>query len=145
MSLKYLYHNETFPLESGESLEGIKIAYQTWGDLEKSKGKVVWVCHALTGNSDVFDWWGDLFGDCKLFNPEDYFIVCANVLGSHYGSTGPLTKRPNGKKYYHNFPKVTPLDMIHAHEILRQELGIQRIHRLSKIITRRPIYLSLLR
>lgn len=128
MNVKYLYHNEAFPLESGESLEGIKIAYQTWGDLKKSKGKVVWVCHALTGNSNVFEWWSDLFGENKLFNPENYFIVCANVLGSHYGSTGPLTKRPSGKKYYHSFPNITTLDMVNAHEILRKELGIEKIH-----------------
>ncbi|MCB0477869.1 MAG: homoserine O-acetyltransferase [Crocinitomicaceae bacterium] len=128
MSLKYLYHNEAFPLESGESLEGIKIAYQTWGNLDKSTKKVIWVCHALTGSADVFDWWSDLFGADKLFNPSDYFIVCANVLGSHYGSTGPLSKKSNGNKFYHSFPAITTLDMVRAHEVLRKYLGIEQIH-----------------
>ncbi len=127
MSLKYLYHNEDFQLESGESLKGIKIAYQTWGTYDPSKNNVVWVCHALTGNANVFDWWGDLFGDDKYFNPKEYFIICANVLGSHYGSTGPLSKRANGIKYYHSFPNITTLDMVNAHEILRKELGLEKI------------------
>lgn len=128
MSLKYLYHNEDFQLESGESLEGIRIAYQTWGELNPKKNNVIWVCHALTGNADVFDWWGGLFGENKYFNPKDYFIVCANVLGSHYGSTGPLSVKRNGKKFYHSFPDITTLDMVNAHEILRNKLGIEKIN-----------------
>jgi homoserine O-acetyltransferase len=128
MELKYLYFNEDFQLESGENLQGIKIAYQTWGTLNKEQNNVVWVCHALTGNSDVFDWWGGLFGENQYFNPEDHFIVCANVLGSAYGSTGPLSQKKDGKKYYHNFPSITTLDMVHAHEILRESLGINKIN-----------------
>ena len=128
MNLKYHYFNEDFQLESGETLQGIKIAYQTWGTLNEQQNNVIWVCHALTGNSDVLDWWGDLFGPNKLFDPAKYFIVCANVLGSHYGSTGPLSAQKNGLKYYHKFPKITTLDMVNAHEILRKDLKLNKIH-----------------
>ena len=127
MSLKYHYFDEDFQLESGEHLQGIKIAYQTWGEINPEKNNIIWVCHALTGNADVFDWWPGLFGENNLFNPKDYFIICANVLGSHYGSTGPLSIQKDGDKRYHSFPQITPLDQINAHEVLRSYLGIEKV------------------
>src|SRR5688572_25300447 len=85
----------SFQLESGSSLEdGITIAYNTFGSLNTERDNVIWVCHALTANSNVADWWNGLFGENKIFNPSKYFIVCANVLGSCYGTTGPRSTNP---------------------------------------------------
>lgn len=125
---KIYHHPEVFPLECGKSLPSINIAYHTYGTLNEKKDNVIWVCHAFTANSDVFDWWKGLFGEGCLFNPEEYFIVCANKIGSCYGSTGPLSEHPaDGKPWYHRFPFVTIRDMVQAHEILREYLGIEKI------------------
>ena len=80
--MKTYKYNQTFALELGEELPYLEIAYHTYGKLNKDKSNVVWVCHALTANSDVFDWWSGLFGENDLYNPESNFIVCANILGS---------------------------------------------------------------
>lgn len=113
-------------LEKGGYLPSPTIAYHTYGQPGKP---VIWVCHALTANSDVFDWWAGLFGPQDPFNPNDYYIVCANVLASCYGTSGPLSENPDtGQVYYHDFPEVTIRDMAAAHEALRQHLGIERIH-----------------
>jgi homoserine O-acetyltransferase len=113
-------------LEQGAFLAQPTITYHTYGSPDKP---VVWVCHALTANSDVFDWWSGLFGPNDLFNPNDYFIVCANILSSCYGTTGPLSENPEtGDPYYHDFPVVTIRDMVSAHEALRRKLGISKIH-----------------
>lgn len=120
---------EAFHLECGTTLPEIEIAYHTYGELAPTGDNVVWVCHALTGNSEAADWWDGLVGEEKLFNPEQHFIVCANMLGSCYGSTGPLSINPaTGKAYGHDFPLVTVRDMVAAHELLREHLGIQKIH-----------------
>jgi len=122
-------HNNEFVLENGVSLPSIEIAYHTYGKLNKTKSNVVWVCHALTANSHVFDWWKGLFGDKNLFNPTDYFIVCANNLGSCYGTTGPLSHNSNSNSpLYAYFPNITIRDMVNAHDVLRQHLGIKKIH-----------------
>ncbi|RKD96010.1 homoserine O-acetyltransferase family protein [Marinifilum flexuosum] len=122
-------HKEGLQLESGECLEKLTIAYHTYGEYDPSRNNVIWVCHALTANSDVFDWWAGLFGENDFFNPKDYFIVCANFLGSCYGTTGPLSQNPeNGQAYYHDFPQLTVRDLVAAHEILRKHLNIKRIH-----------------
>lgn len=126
----YTYNND-FILESGVSLPSIEIAYHTYGKLNKAKNNVVWVCHALTANSDVFDWWKGLFGDKDYFNPEEYFIVCANNLGSCYGTTGPLSYNTNNNgALYSYFPTITVRDMVKAHDVLREHLGIKKINTL---------------
>jgi homoserine O-acetyltransferase len=120
---------QPFPLENGQTLPEIDIAYHTYGTRAADDSNVVWVCHALTANSDVLDWWAGLFGPGCLFDPAQYFIVCANNLGSCYGTTGPLTIDPRlDTPYYHAFPLVTIRDMVQAHDLLRRHLGINRIH-----------------
>jgi homoserine O-acetyltransferase len=91
MEPKLFQYNHSFKLESDYTLPDLEIAYHTFGNLNEKRDNVVWVCHALTANSNVFDWWQGLFGHNSLFNPEDYFIVCANNLGSCYGTSGPLS------------------------------------------------------
>jgi homoserine O-acetyltransferase len=116
-------------LESGEELPSLQINYSTWGTFHPEKNNVIWVCHALTANSDVTSWWSGLVGENNFFNPHDHFIICANIIGSCYGSTGPLSINPStGKPYYLSFPQITIRDMVQAHEILRKHLGINAIH-----------------
>jgi homoserine O-acetyltransferase/O-succinyltransferase len=119
----------TLRLESGETLHRPEVVYHTYGTLSPAKDNVVWICHALTANADAADWWSGLVGPGKFIDPEKYFIVCANILGSCYGTTGPLSINPEtAKPYYHTFPLVTVKDMVAAHVLLRQHLGIGRIH-----------------
>ena len=119
--------NEIFPLESGELLHGITIAYNTYGKLNSDKSNVVWVCHALTANSEATSWWPGVVGEGHVIDPEKYFIVCANILGSCYGSTGPLSPDTTGKPYYHHFPLITIRDMVNAHLLLCRHLQIDTI------------------
>jgi homoserine O-acetyltransferase/O-succinyltransferase len=129
MSAQTFTYNQPFILESGNTLPNLQIAYHTYGNYEKGKSKVVWVCHALTANSDAADWWKGLIGENYFFNTEEYFIVCANVLGSCYGTTGPLSINPEtDKPYYNNFPLITVRDMVQAHMLLRKHLGIEKIY-----------------
>lgn len=129
MSIQKFKYEKAFQLEGGGILPSLEIAYQTWGTLNTDKSNVVWAVHALTANSDVLDWWPGLFGENDLFNPKDYFIVCANNLGSCYGTTGPLTINEDIEQpWYSYFPIVTIRDMVNAHELLRQHLGIEKIN-----------------
>ncbi len=129
MSTQLYTYNKPFELESGAVLPGLELGYHTFGTLNANKDNVVWVCHAFTANSDVLDWWKGLFGTGYYFNPEEHFIVCANMLGSAYGSSGPLSINPEtGKPYYLNFPQVTTRDMVKAQQLLVKHLGIDSIY-----------------
>ncbi|HEY6159792.1 MAG TPA: alpha/beta fold hydrolase, partial [Bacteroidia bacterium] len=129
MSLHTHIHDQPFQLESGKELPRIEIAYHTYGELNSSRNNVVWICHALTANSDCLDWWSGLVGEGKVFDPRNYFIVCANILASCYGSSGPLSVNPKtNKKYFSDFPEVTIRDMVNAHIVLRKHLGIEKIN-----------------
>lgn len=120
--------NESFQLESGKLLPGLTLAYDTYGKLNEAKDNVVWVCHALTANSDVFDWWPGLVGENCVINPNDHFIICVNIIGSCYGSSGPLTINPEkNQPYYSSFPVVTIRDMINSFILVRKKLGIEKI------------------
>lgn len=124
-------YNKTYKLESGESLPGFQLQYTTLGRLNASRTNVVWICHALTGNSDFTTWWDGLFGQGKAFDPQDHFIICANTLGGCYGSTGPLSINPLSKQpYHHKFPFITNRDIVGSFELLREELNIDIIHTL---------------
>jgi len=120
--------HQALKLESGEIIENLQIAYHTFGTFDPSKNNVVWVTHALTANSDVFDWWNGVFGENDLFNPSEHFIVCANILGSHYGTSGPLNTFKNDEPLLDYFPVVTTRDMARAHDLLREHLGIEKIN-----------------
>jgi homoserine O-acetyltransferase/O-succinyltransferase len=127
--MEEFHRYQPFPLESGQILPDIRIGYHTYGNLNAAGDNVVWICHALTANSDVIRWWPGMVGDHRYVNPGKYFIVCANILGSCYGSSGPLTEDPStGKPYYSSFPAITIRDMVKAHILLRKHLGIKQIH-----------------
>jgi len=128
MSIQTFTCSDTFTLESGKRIENLRIAYHTYGSLNERKDNVVWVCHALTGNSDVFEWWPGLFGSTDFFNPKDYFIICANSIGSPYGTTYPLSINPaTGQPYYLAFPSFSIRDVAAAHRLLAAHLGIEKI------------------
>ena len=127
MYSKTFYSSKPFPLESGEHLPDLTIAYHTSAPEVNGK-KVLWICHALTANSNPAEWWEVMVGPGKCFDPEEYFIVCANILGSCYGSTGPLSLHPNaGAPYYDSFPQLSIRDMVAAHYLLCNHLGIEEI------------------
>ncbi len=126
--MKIYHHNEALPLELGGEIKDLTIAYHTWGTLNEERDNVVWVCHALTANSDVADWWPHTVEPGRLLDPEKNFIVCANILGSCYGTTGPLHINPDtGCPYYRDFPRYTMRDIVSAHRVLADALGIGRI------------------
>jgi homoserine O-acetyltransferase len=127
--MEEFHRYQPFPLENGQILPDIRIGYHTYGNLNAAGDNVVWICHALTANSDVIRWWPGMVGDHRYVNPEKHFIVCANILGSCYGSSGPLSEDPStGKSYYSSFPQITIRDMVKAHILLRKQLGIKQIH-----------------
>lgn len=125
-----VYHSQLpFSLECGTELPALDIAYHTYGDLNAQKDNVIWICHALTANSDPASWWAGLVGDGFVFDSKKYFIVCANILGSCYGTTGPLSHNPTtGTAYYHDFPLITIRDMVQANQLLAAHLEINKIH-----------------
>ena len=117
-----------FPLERGGYLPGIQIAYHTYGKLNDQRDNCIWVCHALTANSDVADWWPGTVVKDGFLDPEKYFVVCANILGSCYGSTGPLQVNPEtGEPWYGNFPKLTIRDIVRAHMLLADHLKLDTV------------------
>ena len=123
--------HKPFVLESGAVLPELTIACHTYGTLNADRSNVVWVCHALTANSDVADWWPHTVEKGAFLDPEKWYVVCANILGSHYGTTGPLHVNPEiGKPYYDKFPQFTIRDMVGVHRLLADQLGIAGIHAL---------------
>lgn len=115
-------------LAGGGVLTNPVLSYTTSGTLSKNKDNVVWVFHALTANSDPQEWWPGLVGEGDIIDPEKYFIVCANMLGSCYGSTGPSSDDPKtGAIYGTDFPLVTIADLVECHKQLSNHLGIEKI------------------
>ena len=129
--MKVLKHKIPFSTENGASIPELEIAYDTWGKLNEKGDNVIWVCHALTANSDVEAWWPGMVGDDMVFDTKKYFVVCANILGSCYGTTGPLSINPEtSRPWLNDFPIITVRDVVRIHEILRVHLGISFIYTL---------------
>ncbi len=126
--MNYFNSDEPFITESGETFPSLIIAYNTYGTLNSEKNNVVWVCHALTSNSSVTEWWPGVVGENAGIDPAKFFIICANIPGSCYGSTGPESINPNTQKpYYSDFPLITIRDIVRALIILRKHLQIEKI------------------
>ena len=132
---KRLYtHNAPLELECGEQIEKLEICYHISKEYAGAQQeaaqekKVIWITHALTANSDPTDWWDVLVGEGKFFDPRRYTIICANILGSCYGSTSPCSINPKtGKPYLLEFPKTTVRDIANCHNILLEHLGIDKV------------------
>lgn len=129
MNKHFFTYRQPLKLENGQTLQTLDVVYHTYGTINADKSNVIWFCHALTANSDVADWWDSLVGEGKTYDPTKHFIVCANIIGSCYGSSGPLSINPETQKpFYSSFPQITIRDMVQAHIILRKHLGIEKIN-----------------
>jgi homoserine O-acetyltransferase len=127
--METLKYDKPFRTETGATVPSLEITYNTYGKLNSNGDNAIWICHALTANSDVEAWWPGMVGEGLLFDPRKYFIVCANVLGSCYGTTGPASVNPEtGKPWLREFPFITIRDLVKVHEILRNHLCIKKIH-----------------
>ncbi len=115
-------------LESGASLPGVELAYRTWGRLSAQADNAIVICHALTGSADADAWWGALLGPGKAIDTDRFFVVCSNVLGGCYGSTGPASLAPDGQWWGGRFPALTIRDQVRAQMALADALHITRIH-----------------
>ncbi|GGE05540.1 homoserine O-acetyltransferase [Tsuneonella deserti] len=125
------------PLDNGQSLDGVIVAYETYGELAPGKDNAVLVCHALTGDQYVAStqpltgkpgWWERMIGPDKPIDTNRFHVICANVIGGCMGSTGPASPAPDGKPYAMRFPVITIRDMVRAEVALLDGLGIERLH-----------------
>jgi homoserine O-acetyltransferase/O-succinyltransferase len=129
--------DDFFQLESGLKLKGLKIAYETYGELSDEKDNAILICHALSGDAHAAGhhsgdkkpgWWHDMIGPGKAFDTDRYFVVCSNVIGGCKGSSGPNSLDPStGKPYGLSFPIVSIRDMVNAQKKLLDFLGIQKL------------------
>ncbi|OAP60356.1 homoserine O-acetyltransferase [Fonsecaea erecta] len=118
----------TFTLESGQQLHRVPVAYSAFGTLNEEGDNVLLICHALTGSSDVEDWWKPLIGRGKAVDTSRFFVICFNSLGSPYGSASPLTTDPmTGKLYGPTFPDTTFRDDVRIQKIVLDALGVRQI------------------
>jgi homoserine O-acetyltransferase len=128
-----------FEFVCGESIPDLEVAYEAYGEFDGDNA--VLVCHALTGSQNVASrgaantagqaraWWGDIVGPGKAVDTTDYYVVCANVPGSCYGTSGPPSTNPEtGEPYGTDFPPVTVPDWTRAQRLLLDELGVGRLH-----------------
>lgn len=116
-----------FTTEAGVRLPEVTVAFRTWGALDAAAANAVVVCHALTGDADAASWWPGLVGPGRLVDPERQFVVCANALGSCYGTTGPGTPDAEGRRLGSRFPAVTVRDQARLHARLLNKLGVREV------------------
>ena len=128
----------SFELDLGGALREVTLAYETWGELDADGENAVLIVHALTGDSHAAGepdsaykrggWWSPMIGPGLALDTEKYFVVCSNVLGGCYGSTGPASIDPeSGRPYAMRFPLVTIRDMVRAQRMLLGSLGVRRL------------------
>jgi homoserine O-acetyltransferase len=124
-------------LDSGQTLAGARIAYESYGTLNAARDNAIFICHALTGDHHVASnhpktgkpgWWVRMVGPGKPIDTDRFYVVCANVLGSCMGSTGPASMAPDGKPWAMRFPVITIRDMVRGHVALLDALGIEQLH-----------------
>lgn len=125
-------------LTSGEVIAPVTLAYESWGTLATTRDNAILICHALTGDSHAYDadnpgdpragWWNSLIGPGHVFDTNRYFVLCVNVLGGCYGSTGPTSPHPDdGLPYNMRFPLVGIRDIVRAQRALLDRLGVRRL------------------
>lgn len=129
--------DEPFVLESGETLQPVTVAYETYGRLSPARDNAILIAHALTGDSHCAShgpddpeegWWEPLIGAGRVFDTDKYFVICSNVIGGCQGSTGPATVCPaSGRPYGSRFPVVTIGDMVEAQARLIDHFGIDSL------------------
>ena len=124
------------PLECGDTLPGVTVAYETCGDLDPSRSNAVLVLHALTGDSHAAGpagpghptagWWDAMIGPGAPIDTDRYFVVAPNVLGGCQGTTGPSSTAPDGRPFGSRFPRITIRDQVAAEVLLADHLGVDR-------------------
>lgn len=145
---RFLDSGAPFPLRDGGSLPQVRIAYETWGELNADKSNAILICHALSGSHHAAGrnpsiegvgslwqeelhagWWEDMIGPGKAIDTNKHFVVCANYLGGCYGSTGPGSINPETGRYWgSSFPAVTAADQVNALALVLDHLGIDALH-----------------
>jgi homoserine O-acetyltransferase len=130
-----------FEFESGDVLP-IRLAYETYGELDEKASNAILICHSLTGNAHaaghdknnpkLTGWYDIAIGPGKTFDTDRYFVVCTNVLGGCSGSSGPSSTNPKtGKKYGVDFPNISIRDMVKADKLLLDYLGVKKLFCIS--------------
>ncbi len=134
---KVLELPDPLPLDGGQRLEGVRIAYEAYGTLNAARDNAIFVAHATTGDQHVASphpitgkpgWWDRTVGPGKPIDTDRFYVLCANVIGGCMGSTGPSSIAPDGKPYGMRFPVITIRDMVRAHVALFEQLGIETLH-----------------
>jgi homoserine O-acetyltransferase len=127
-----------FDFACGDEIESLEVAYEAYGEFNGDNA--VLLCHALTGSQNVAGytdeetdgqaraWWNDIVGPGKAIDTTEYYVVCANVPGSCYGTTGPASTDPEGEVYATDFPPVTVQDWTRAQRQVLDTLGVGRLH-----------------
>lgn len=135
---QYAHFDETLNLRGGGILQGFTLAYETYGRLNADRSNAILICHALSGDAHVAGyhtddpeekpgWWDDAVGPGKMFDTEQFFVICSNVIGGCQGSTGPSSRAKDGKPYGLRFPFVTVADMVLAQRHLMDKLDIHKL------------------
>ena len=125
--LRFWRSQQPLSLDNGATLDGFELSFRSWGQLNAQANNAVVVCHALTGDPHADRWWAPLFGPGKALDPERDFIVCANALGSCYGSSGPASRDDEGRRLATRFPRVSIRDQVRAQIRLLDALGVRQI------------------
>ena len=124
-----------FTADHGGELGTIQVSYESWGELNATRDNVVLVIHPMTTDLHITGefaeqprgWWEDLFGPGRALDPERQFIVCPNIIGGCYGTTGPRFPGPVGEPFLDRFPLLTPRDMMRVQRHFLESLGVQRV------------------
>lgn len=115
-------------IESGRTLAQPTLHYAVYGKLNAARDNAVLICHALSGSARVGDWWPEIFAPGAVLSLEQDFVICINLLGSCYGSTGPGSVDPEtGLVYGPDFPLVSIRDNVRAQALLLDSLGIRKL------------------
>jgi homoserine O-acetyltransferase len=121
--------DEAFQLEAGGSLRPVRIRFAMYGEPNAAGDNIVLLCHALSGSAEAHEWWPELWDKDGVFADGKYCVVCTNILGSRYGSTGPTSiDESSGKPYGESFPLVSIGDVVRAQERALRKLGITSLH-----------------
>ena len=140
--------NNPFVFQSGEKLDSVTVAYETYGELSPKKDNAILLFHALSGSQHAagvnrsvpaagklwtdelyHGWWDDFIGPGKAIDTRKHYVICANYIGGCYGSSGPTSKNPRtGKPYGRSFPTVMFSDIVNSQIKLIDSLGITKLH-----------------
>jgi homoserine O-acetyltransferase len=124
---------KNFSVSDGTIINDLLIAYQTWGKLNQKKDNAILICHGYTNHHFACDknigWFNNLMGSGKGIDTDKYFVICSNMLGSSFGTTGPKSINPKTKSPYgSDFPKIKNIDIINVQKILIENMGINQLH-----------------